>query len=46
MKYSKPEIVQVRSAVEAIEWNLSKNVQSTDAQGGDYTASSAYQSDE
>jgi hypothetical protein len=47
MKYSKPEIVQAGSAVEAIQSNLSKSMPSTDAQGdGDLTGTSAYEADE
>jgi hypothetical protein len=47
MKYSKPEIVEAGSAVDAIQSNLSKGMAPTDSQGqGDYTTSSAYEADE
>lgn len=47
MNYSKPEIVQVGSAVEAIQSNLSKSIPNTDAQSdGDLTGTSAYEADE
>jgi hypothetical protein len=47
MKYSKPEIVEAGSAVDAIQSNLSKGMAPTDSQGqGDYTVSSAYEADE
>ncbi len=46
MTYRKPEIVQVGSAVEVIQSDLTKSLSGIDSQGGEYTASSAYQSDE
>jgi hypothetical protein len=46
MQYSKPEIVLVGSAVSAIQSNLAKGMQPGDSQGGDFTISSAYESDE
>jgi hypothetical protein len=46
MQYSKPEIVLVGSAVSAIQSNLTKGMQPGDSQGGDFTISSAYESDE
>lgn len=46
MKYCKPEIVRVGSAVEVIQSGLTKSSSGIDSQGGEYTAPSAYQSDE
>jgi hypothetical protein len=47
MKYSKPEIVLVGSAVEAIQSSLVKGGEPGDAMGqGDQTNPSAYQADE
>ena len=46
MKYSKPEVVQVGSAVSAIQSNLAKGMQPIDSQAGDFTTNSAYESDE
>ena len=47
MKYSKPEIVEVGEALDAIQWNLEKGPNMGDSQGqGDHTPTAAYQSDE
>jgi hypothetical protein len=47
MKYNKPEVVEVGSAVDAIQSNLTKGPILGDAQNqGDFTTSAAYESDE
>lgn len=47
MKYSKPKIVEVGPAAEAIQSSLSKGMQPLESQGqGDYTNASAYEADE
>jgi hypothetical protein len=47
MKYSKPEVVPVGSAVDVIQSNLAKGLNPIDSQGqGDYTTAAAYEADE
>jgi hypothetical protein len=47
MKYSKPEIVEVGSAVDAIQSSLTKGPILGDSQNpNDFTGSAAYESDE
>lgn len=47
MEYSKPEIVEVGSAVDAIQWTLEKGPNLGDSQGqGDHTPTPAYEADE